>query len=91
MGIGHRSLGHATKGLAGLVLRSFFGVGGNVEGDEQHQVRGEDANSGKGSELLARALASIGPRRLVGRNEVSVGGKVDESCEVLERDATIFA
>lgn len=91
MGIGHRSLGHATKGLAGLVLGSFFGVGGNVEGDEQHQVRGEDANAGEGRKLLARALASIGPRRLVGRNEVSVGGKIDESCTASERCAIMFA
>lgn len=83
MGIGHRSLGHATKGLAGLVLGSFFGVGGNIEGDEQNKVRSEDANAGKGSELLARAFAGIGPRRVVGRNEVGVGGKVDESCEML--------
>lgn len=72
MGIGHRSLGHPTEGLAGLVLRSFFGVGGNVEGDEQDKVRSKDANAGKGSKLLARALAGIGPRRLVGRNEVGV-------------------
>lgn len=80
MGVGHRGLGHATKGLAGLVLRSFLGVGGNVEGDEEHEVRGEDTDAGKGSELLARALAGIGPRRLVGGDEVSVRGEVNESC-----------
>lgn len=88
MGVGDRGLGHAAKGFAGLVLLgSFLGVSGNVEGDEEHQVGGEDTNAREGSELLARALAGIGPRRLVGGNEVSVGGEVDESCAKLVDEA----
>lgn len=81
--VGHRGLRHATKGLAGRLgeaLGSFVVVSGNVEGDEEYQVRGEDAHSTKGGELLAGAFAGIGPLRSVGRDEVSVGGEVDESC-----------
>jgi len=54
-------------------------VCGEVERDEEYEVRAEDANSSDGSELLAGALARIREPGPVGRCEVSPGGEVDKS------------
>lgn len=80
--VGYRGLGHTAESLAGRFSEAFGGfvvVGGNVERDEQHQVGSEDSHAGEGGKLLARALAGIWPMRSIGRDEVGVGGKVDES------------
>lgn len=78
-GVGQRSLAHAAQGLASGSLAVLL-VGGEVEGDEENQVRAEDANASKGSKLLTSALASIGHVGEVGRGEVGVRGEVDEAC-----------
>ena len=54
-------------------------VGGNVEGDEQQQVRGDDTNTSERSELLTGALTHVGSPGEVGGGEVGVRGKVDEA------------
>lgn len=66
--VGHRSLGHAAEGLAGRLgeaLGTCLVISGDVEGDEEHQIRGQDAHAGESGEFLTRALAGIGPLRLV--------------------------
>lgn len=76
--VGQRGLRHAAKALAGsrgLVLL----VGGEVERDEQNQVRAEDNDTSKGSKLLTSALAGIGHPGEVGRGEVGVRCEVDKS------------
>lgn len=77
--VGQRGLRHATEALA-VVGLALLSVGGNVERDEEHQVRGENTNSGEGSEFLAGALASVGHPGEVGGSEVGPGREVDESC-----------
>lgn len=54
-------------------------VGGNVEGDEQQQVGGDDTNTSERSELLTSALTHVGSPGEVGGREVGVRGKVDEA------------
>jgi hypothetical protein len=54
-------------------------VCGEVEGEEQEQVRGDDADSGNGSELLASALAHVGQLGPVGAGEVGPRSEVDEA------------
>ena len=63
-------------------LRNRLFVSGEVEDDEEEEVRGEDANSGDGGEFLASALAGVGEPRPVGTREVGVGGEVDEAWEI---------
>ena len=58
-------------------------VGGEVEGEEEEEVRGDDADTGDGSELLASALAHVGDVGPVGAGEVGEGGEVDEACGLL--------
>lgn len=76
--VGQRSLRHAAEGTAGGALGVLL-VGCDVKGDEEDQVRGEDSNSGEGSELLASTSAHVGQPGEVGRGEVGPGGEVDES------------
>ena len=80
MGVRQRGLRHAAEGLASARRLLVTLVGGNVEGDEEDEVRGEDADSGDGGEFFARALAGVGEPREVGAGEVGVGGEVDEAC-----------
>lgn len=75
MGVGQRSGGHATETLA-VSNTAFLPIGGDVEKDEEHQVRGEDTDPGKGGKLLAGALACIGQPGEVRR------GKVGPRCEI---------
>lgn len=64
-------------GFALLPIRCY------VEGNEQHQVRGQNAHAGEGGELLTRASASIGKPVEVGGSKVGPGCEVDEACDVL--------
>lgn len=61
------ALGH------GLLVR------GEVEEDEEDEVRGKDADAGDGGEFLACALPGVGEVRPVGAGEVGPGGEVDEA------------
>lgn len=78
---GARSLSsrHTAERLARAGRLSFLLVGGQVEGDEQHQVRADDADARERGELLTGALTGVGQVREVGRGEVVVGGEVDEA------------
>lgn len=82
--VGQRSLGHATEGLAGAWCLLIALVGGNIEGDEQDEVRAEDANTSEGSEFLSGAFTVVGHVGEVARSEVGVRGEVDESCVVAD-------
>lgn len=77
-GVGQGSLAHAAERLAGRRLAALL-VRGKVEGDEEDQVRRQDAHAGKGGKLLAGAAAGVGHAGEVGRGEVGVRGKVDEA------------
>ncbi|KAI6755183.1 hypothetical protein HG531_004289 [Fusarium graminearum] len=77
--VGKRSLGHAAEALSAGRGLSLLLVGGEVEGDEEDEVRADGDDTGESSKLLARALASIGHPLEVGRGEVGVRGEVDES------------
>ena len=46
-------------------------VRGEVEGEEEEQVRRDDADARDGSEFLARAFAQVGHVRPVGARKVS--------------------
>lgn len=80
MRVGEGSLGHASKALAAARRLALLLVCGEVEGDEEDQVGAEGDHTGKGSKLLASALASVGHPGPVGRGEVGVRGEVDEAC-----------
>lgn len=54
-------------------------VCGEVETDEEEEVRGDDNHSGDSSELLTSALAQVGHLREVGAGEVGPRGEVDEA------------
>lgn len=62
-----------AAGLCGLL------VGGEIEGDEEHEVGGEDDETGDGSKFLARTLTGIWEPWPVGGGEVSVGSEIDEA------------
>ena len=65
-----RGLAHPPHGLAPARPLAVLLVRGEVERDEEEEVRAEDDDARDGSELLTRALASIGEPRPVGRGEV---------------------
>ena len=73
--------GGAAALLDAALLRGRLGVGGDVEADEEDEVRGEDADAGDGGELLAGAGAEVGEVWEVGGGEVGPGGEVDEAWE----------
>ena len=64
-------------------------VRGEVEGEEEEEVRGDDADTGDGGELLTSALAHVGDVRPVGAGEVGKGREVDESWQGLERNGAL--
>lgn len=75
---------HVDEGLlAGVAARAAnlgsLVVGGNVEGDEEEQVGGDDTNTSEGSELLTSALAHVGSPGEVDGGEVGVRSEVDEA------------
>ena len=75
--IGRHLFERGTGSRAALGLR--FLVGRCVEGDEEEEVRGEDADACHGGEFLACAFAAVGHPGPVGGGEVGVGGEVDEA------------
>lgn len=74
----HKRAGSTTAALGNGLL-----VGGEVEGEEEEQVRRDDADSGNGGELLTSALAHVGHVRPVGAGEVGPRGEVDEAFVLL--------
>jgi hypothetical protein len=77
--VGKRGLRHAAEALSAGRGLSLLLVGGEVEGDEEDEVRADGDDTRESSKLLARALASVGHPLEVGRGEVGVRGEVDES------------
>lgn len=71
VGIREGSLAHSSQTLASTRGLAVLLVGREVEGDEQHQVRAENDDTGESSELLSGALAGIGNPGPVGGGEVS--------------------
>lgn len=56
--VGKRSLGHASQRLARGAFTALL-VGGEVEGDEEDQIRAEDGNTRERGKFLTSALAGI--------------------------------
>lgn len=81
MGLGDRRLRHTAKGLASTRRLAILLVRGEVEGDEEDEVGGENSNTGKGGELLSSTLAGVGHPLEVGGGEVGVGRVVDEALD----------
>jgi len=79
LGIREGSLAEPPQSLSRAGPLAVLSVRGQVERDEQHEVRAEDADPREGGELLARALARVGHPREVGRGEVGVRGEVHEA------------
>ena len=75
-----RGLAHPSYGLASAGDLAILPIGGQVEGDEQHQVRRDDTHASEGSKLLSGTLAGARHVGEVSRGEVGVRGEVDESC-----------
>lgn len=69
--VGKRSLGHASQRLARGAFTALL-VGGEVEGDEEDQIRAEDGNTRERGKFLTSALAGIWQPWKVGRREVGV-------------------
>lgn len=61
---------------------AFLPVGGDVEENEKHQIRGEDTHSGEGGKLLAGAVAGIGQPGEVGGSEVGPRREIDEAWNI---------
>jgi hypothetical protein len=59
-------------------------VGGGVKGDEEEEVRGQNADSRNGSEFFTSASSQVGKGWEVGGGEVSPGREVDETWEWLD-------
>lgn len=78
-------LAHTPGRLSPARPLPLLAVRREVEADEQHEVRANDANTGKRGELLAGAAAHVRHPLEVGRGEVGVRGKVDETCENSQR------
>lgn len=79
---------HVDQGLlASVAARTAnlggFLVGGDVEGDEEEQVRGDDSNTGESGKLLTSTLAHVWSPGEVDGGEVGVRCEVDESCSML--------
>lgn len=79
MRVGERSLRHASKALSACRSLALLLVCGEVEGDEQNEVRADGNDTRESSKLLARALSSVRHPGEVGRGEVGVRGEVDEA------------
>lgn len=73
-----RSLAHAPDRRPPRRLLAVLPIGGQIERDEQDQVRAENADASEGSELLARAFSSIGQPWPVSGCEVGPGREVHE-------------
>lgn len=65
-----------TSSLGGLL------VGGKVEGDEEEEVRAQDAHTGKSGKLFTSAATGIGSPWEVSVREIGVGSEVNESWSI---------
>ena len=74
--VDERLLASVAAGAASLDLLL---VGGDVETDEQEEVRGDNGDTSESSEFLTGALAHVGSPGEVGGGEVGVRGEVDET------------
>jgi hypothetical protein len=73
---------HKRAGSAAAALGHRLLVCGEVEGEEEEQVRRDDADAGDGGEFFTRALAHVRNVWPVGAGEVGEGREVDEACGV---------
>ena len=87
--VGDRGLRHTSDGLARTRGLAVLGIGGEVEGDEEHEVRAKDDKTREGRELLSGALSVVGHPGEVGRGEVGVGRIVDEAYWFIVSRATV--
>lgn len=71
------------RGSPAAALGHRLLVGRKVEGEEEEEVRRDDADAGDGGELLAFAFAHVGDVGPVGAGEVGPGREVDEAWNVL--------
>lgn len=76
--VGERGLAHSSQALASSGLATAL-VSGEVERDEEDQVRADDAHAGEGGKLLTSAAAGIGHPGEVGGGEVGVRREVDKA------------
>lgn len=79
MRVGKRSLAHSSEALSAAGRLAVALVGGEVERDEEDEVRADDTDTSESSKLLSGASARIGHPGPVGRCEVGVRGKVNEA------------
>lgn len=80
---GHLVSRHVNNGLLASVAAGTASLGGlvvgdNVEGDEQNEVRRENAHSSESGEFLSGTVAHVGSPREVSRGEVGIRREVDE-------------
>jgi len=85
LSIRERGLAHPPHSFAAAGALAVLLVRGEVERDEEEQVRAEDSNSGEGGKLFACTLAHAGKVVEVGRDEVRPRGEVDEACNISVR------
>jgi hypothetical protein len=74
---------HKRAGGTAAALGHRLLVCSEVEGEEEEQVRRDDADTGNGGEFFTGALAHVGDVWPVGAGEVGEGREVDEACRVL--------
>lgn len=79
MRVGKGSLAHSSEALSAAGRLAVALVGGEVERDEEDEVRAEDTDTSESSKLLSGAPASVGHPGPVSRREVGVRGKVNEA------------
>ena len=80
VGVGQGSLAHLAERLATACLLAILPVRGQVERDEQEEVRAEDSDARESGKLLTGALAGIGQPLEVSRGEVGPRSEVDKAC-----------
>jgi len=72
-------LAHATDSLASTRGLGVLPIRGEIERDEEDEVRAEDRNTSDSGEFLSGALPSIGVVGEIRRREIRVRGEVDEA------------
>ena len=80
---GHLVVLHIDQGLlASIAARTSallrLVVGGDVEGNEQDEVRRDNSDSGKRSEFFSRTLATVRHPLEVSGSEIRIRSKVDK-------------
>lgn len=77
--IRQRSLAHSPHSLAPARSLAILLIRGEVERDEEEEVRAEDADPRESSKFLASTLPGIGHPRPVRRREIGVRREVHEA------------